>query len=72
MIVTEFFVARIGVSMRLNQPASGSLRREPSPTTEQQADVDAIPMDSTTRALVVIPTISRRKHSKSNSARGGK
>jgi hypothetical protein len=35
-------------------------------------DVDAIPADSIIRALVVIPTISRRKHSKSNSARGGK
>ncbi len=34
-------------------------------------DVDAIPTDSNTRALVLIPTISRRKHSKSNSARGG-
>jgi hypothetical protein len=35
-------------------------------------DVDAIPTDSNTRALVVIPTISRRKHSKSNSALIGK
>ena len=34
-------------------------------------DVEAIPADSITPALVVIPTICRRKHSKSNSLRGG-
>jgi putative PIN family toxin of toxin-antitoxin system len=35
-------------------------------------DVHAIPTDSIKRALVIIPTISRRKHSKPNSARRGK
>jgi hypothetical protein len=34
--------------------------------------VDAIPIDSKMRALVVIPSISRRKHSKSNSVLIGK
>jgi hypothetical protein len=37
-----------------------------------RSDVDAIPADSIRRALVVIPTISRRKHSKSISALIGK
>ena len=36
------------------------------------SDVHGIPTDSITLALVVIPTISRRKHSKSNSAVSGK
>ena len=36
------------------------------------SDIDAIPTDSNTRALVVIPTVSRRKHCKSNSTRVGK
>ena len=35
-------------------------------------DLEAIPTDYINRALVVTPTISRRKHSKSNSARIGK
>ncbi len=34
--------------------------------------VDGIPTDSKKHGLVVIPTISRRKHSRSNSARIGK
>jgi hypothetical protein len=39
---------------------------------ETSVDVDAIPMDSITRALVVIPTISPRKHSMPNSTGGQK
>ena len=35
-------------------------------------DVDAIPTDSNTRALVLIPTISPQNHSKSTSALIGK
>lgn len=33
--------------------------------------VNTIPTDSIARALVVFPAISRRKHSKPNSARDG-
>ena len=42
-----------------------NVTRRPFNARRQCRDV---PLDSNTRALVVIPTISRRNHSKSNSA----